>query len=417
MASRKPSVVVFSTLFPSPLQPQAGVFIRERMFRVAAFLPLTVVSPVPWFPFQSLLRWWKPHFRPDAPRREIQSGIEILRPRFFSAPGVFKRFDGLFLAVGSLGALLALKRSGRLDVLDAHFAYPDGYAATLVGRWLGVPVTVTLRGKEARQSTIPALRRRISAALHRASRVFAVANALKELAVTLGIAESGIRVIGNGVDLRKFHPVPKATARSSLGLAQDAPVLISVGGLVERKGFHRVIECLPALRNRFPTLQYLIVGGASPEGDMGSELRAQVAQLGLQDNVRFLGPLPPKHLKIPLSAADVFVLATRYEGWANVFLEAMACGLPVVTTNVGGNAQVVCRPELGSVIPFGDAAALRNALESALVRTWDGDAVIDYARANSWDERVAKLIGEFEQLAQQADRIESPVPAGGGREQ
>jgi teichuronic acid biosynthesis glycosyltransferase TuaC len=80
MGSRSVHVVVFSTLFPGPNQPQAGLFIRERMFRVAAFLPVTVVSPVPWFPFQSLMRWRWPNYRRPAPRREIQSGIEILRP-------------------------------------------------------------------------------------------------------------------------------------------------------------------------------------------------------------------------------------------------------------------------------------------------------------------------------------------------
>ena len=113
-------------------------------------------------------------------------------------------------------------------------------------------------------------------------------------------------------------------------MAIDAPVLESVGALVERKGFHRVIECLPALRRRFPGLRYLVVGGPGPEGDWGARLRRDVIDLGLQECVVFLGTLAPGELNVPLSAADVFVLATRNEGWANVLLEAMACGLPVV---------------------------------------------------------------------------------------
>jgi glycosyltransferase involved in cell wall biosynthesis len=417
MAPRKPHVVVFSSLFPAPRQPQAGLFIRERMFRVAARLPLTVVSPVPWFPGQSLIRRRWPHYRPEAPRREIQSGIEVLRPRFLSVPGVLKSLDGLFLAIGSFQTLLALKRAGRLDVLDAHFAYPDGYAATLLGRWLNVPVTVTLRGTEPRHAATRLLRGRVAAALRRASRIFAVAGALKRTATALGIPASKIRVIGNGVDAEKFHPVSKMQARSSLGLPETAPVLISVGGLVERKGFHRVIECIPALRQRFPGLQYLIVGGASAEGDISARLRAQVAQLGLQDSVRFLGAMPPEDLKVPLSAADVFVLATRNEGWANVFLEAMACGIPVVTTDVGGNAEVVCQPELGIIVPFGDQMALCGALESALERPWQREAIIAHALANSWNSRVDALAEEFERLASAAACETAPVPAGeaGGR--
>jgi len=392
MTRPAPHIVVFSTLFPSKVQPHAGLFVRERMFRVAKALPLCVVAPVPWFPLQSLARRWRPHFRPQPPRREVQDGIEVLRPRFFSVPGFAKQLDGLFMALGTFATLRRLKRAGRLDVLDAHFAYPDGYAATLAGRWLGVPVTITLRGTEARHARMASLGKRVRKALERAGRVFSVSDSLKRVAVGLGIPERKILVIGNGVDTATFHPMPRSEARSRLGLPQDAPVLVSVGALVERKGFHRVIECLPALRAALPGLQYLIAGGPSPEGDWRERLEALVSEMRLTDCVRFLGAVPPDGLRVPLSAADVFVLATRNEGWANVFLEAMACGLPVVATDVGGNAEVVCRGELGAIVPFGDASALASALAAALARKWDRDAIVAYARENSWDGRIAVLV-------------------------
>jgi len=394
----EPRLVVFSTLFPHHGQPNAGVFIRERMFRVGKVLPLTVVAPQPWFPLQGLIRKWRPHFRPPAPRREVQDGIEVLYPRFFSIPGLFKSLDGLFMAIGSLPTLLRLKRSFQFNLIDAHFAYPDGYAATLLGRWLKVPVTITLRGTEVPLSRDPARRCRIVAALACASRIFSVSDSLKRHTVSLGIDGAKIRVVGNGVDTTKFHPLPKTEARSRLGLPQDAPVIVSVGALVERKGFHRVIECLPGLLRQFPDLHYLIVGGAGPEGDMSEALRRQVAELGLESTVHFLGPIAPTELKLPLSAADVFTLATRNEGWANVFLEAMACGLPVVATDVGGNAEVVCKPELGTIVPFGQRATLEGAVTDALRRRWDRTAIIAYASDNSWDSRVAVLTEEFNRL-------------------
>lgn len=117
-----------------------------------------------------------------------------------------------------------------------------------------------------------------------------------------------------------------------------------------------------------------------------------MAALGLKDRVHFLGAWPPDRLKVPLSAADVFVLATSYEGWANVFLEAMACGLPVVTTRVGGNAEVVSSTRLGSLVPFGDQAALTAELDKALSRDWDRQHVTHYAQSNSWDERIPRLL-------------------------
>ena len=393
-----PAIVVFTSLFPHPGRPGAGLFIRERMFRVAAHLPLTVVSPQPWFPLQGLIRLLRPHFRPPAPYLHTQNGIEVYCPRFFSLPGGLKWLDGIAMARAARKLMRKLQHQSRVDIIDSHFAYPDGYAATRLGRWLRVPVSITLRGTEPRIATLPRLRERQRQALADADQIIGVSDSLRQLAVREGADPAHCVVVGNGVDTTRFHPVDRAAARAALGLADDAQVLISVGGLVERKGFHRVIDCLPALLARHPTLVYLVVGGPSPEGDISARLRAQVARLGLNAQVHFLGPRRPDELSALLSAADLFVLATSNEGWANVFLEAMACGLPVVTTDVGGNAEVVCRDDLGTVLPFGDSPALITAIDQGLDRPWDRAAILDYARSNSWDSRITQLLAIFEHL-------------------
>lgn len=390
-------LVVFSSLFPSAARPGAGLFIRERMFRVAQHRPLAVVSPQPWFPGQSLIRRLRPGYRPQAPVLEIQQGIRVYHPRYFAVPGLLRRFDGWAMALSSFILLRRLKAQGA-RLIDAHFAFPDGEAAMRLGRWLGLPVTITLRGTEVPHSRDPVLRPRLVRTLQSAARVFSVSDSLRRLALQLGVAEARTEVVGNGVDTSRFQPVDQAAARQKYGLADDARVLISVGGLVERKGMHRVIEILPALLERHPGLHYLIVGSGGPEGDMRAELEAQVARLGLEARVHFLGALPPDELKWPLSASDVFVLATRNEGWANVFLEAMACGLPVVATDVGGNAEVVCRPELGRIVPFGDGVALTAALGEGLAREWDRQDILDYAQDNQWDKRVAQLLRAFDDV-------------------
>ncbi|MEW5965716.1 MAG: glycosyltransferase [Pseudomonadota bacterium] len=390
-------LVVFSALFPSAARPGAGLFIRERMFRVARHRPLVVVSPQPWFPGQSLIRRLRPGYRPQAPALEIQQGIRVYHPRYLAVPGVLRRFDGRSMALACYFLLRRLKAQGA-RLIDAHFGYPDGEAAAHLGRWLDLPVTITLRGTEVPHSKHPALRKRLMRTLKAADRVFSVSDSLRRLALRLGVADERTEVVGNGVDTDRFRPVDRAQARRKFDLPADAKILVSVGALVERKGMHRVIDVLPALLESHPDLHYLIVGGASPEGDNRAELDAQVAQLGLAARVRFLGALPPDELKWPLSAADVFVLSTRNEGWANVFLEAMACGLPVVTTDVGGNAEVVCRDELGRIVPFGDATALTAALDEALKQNWDRQAILDYAQENQWDRRVAQLLRAFDEL-------------------
>lgn len=396
--SKPPRVLVFSSLFPSPARPQAGLFIRERMFRVAKHLPLQVVSPQPWFPGQSIIRRWRTHFRPHTPPYQEQQGIPVFYPKFLSVPGYWKGWDGLSMAMSCAPLLERLRRGAGFDLIDAHFAYPDGYAAVQLARRFNVPVSITLRGTEVPLSRDPVRRERILRALAGANRVFSVSQSLKDHVVSMGAEASKIQVVGNGVDTAKFYPLPREQARFELNIPKNARVLITVGALVPRKGQQRVIELLPRLLQRYPDLLYLLVGGASPEGDMTDQLKHQVSLLGLEQHVRFLGPKPPDTLKVPLSAADVFVLSTANEGWANVFLEAMACGLPVVTTDVGGNREVVSREDLGFLVPFGDSNALMGALDKAIQRQWNRDAILAYANDNDWEIRIDRLIRQFQKM-------------------
>lgn len=414
-ASPEARVVVFSSLFPSSVQPGAGLFVRERMFRVAERLPLVVVSPKPWFPMQGLLRRFKPGYRLLPPTQEVQQGVTVYFPRFFSLPVVGRWLDGLSMALCTLPLMRRLRKRFDYQVLDAHFAYPDGFAASLLGRWLRTPVTITLRGTEVPLSKTRLRRPMMVKALSVAERVFSVADSLKRHVAALGADAGKIRVVGNGVDVNKFQPVPRHEARARFNLPDDAKVLITVGGLVPRKGFHRVIACLPALLREHPKLHYLIVGGASPEGNNEAQLRSLVHELDLDDRVHFLGSIAPEELKWPLSAADVFVLSTSNEGWANVILEAMACGLPVVATDVGGNREVVNAPHLGAIVPFDDHGALRQALATALDADWDRERIIRYARDNAWDTRVNILVDELSRAAGAKHRRQAQRAVGAGR--
>lgn len=399
----KPALVVLSSLFPSRARPTAGVFIRERMFRVGKELPITVVSPQAWFPGQSLIRLASPGYRLAGEAFEVQQGVEVYRPRAACLPGFGRQWDGHAMALAALPIIRRLKAEGRCDIIDAHFAYPDGYAASLLGKWLKLPYTITMRGTEPKHLRIPAIRHRIIKALSGAARVFTVSNSLREVGIAAGIPASQFTVVGNGVDTEVFHPVPRSEARAKFGIPQDAKVLITVGALVERKGFHRVIALLPRLRERFPNLIYLAVGGASPEGDSTARLKQQVADLGLTDCVKFLGPIPPAELKWPLSASNVFVLPSSNEGWANVILEAMACGVPVIASDIGGNREVVADLGIGAVYPFSEDGELLNAIQCALNSEWDKDVIVNYALANTWESRVHQLMCGFKELSRVAN--------------
>ena len=231
-----------------------------------------------------------------------------------------------------------------------------------------------------------------------ADQLITVSVALQALAIKLGANPARVQVIGNGVDLARFTPAPRLDARRQLGLPADAEVLVSVGMLSERKGFHRVIECLPGLLPTHPALQLMIVGGAGREGDVGAELRRMTRALGLDDRVHLLGPLSPDGVNLALSAADVFVLATSYEGWANVFLKQwrVVCRLSRPMLEV--TRRLSTDRSLGCLVPFGNTRRLQEAIDEALRTPWDRTSIRAYAEANSWDRRVQPLIDSYHGL-------------------
>ena len=387
-----PRIVVFSSLFPSKQAPTAGPFIKERLFRLGKVVPIVVIAPQIWSPLDWLIRLRRKSFRPVADVYEKDQGIEIFRPRVFSFPGFFKSLDGWFMARGSRRCFDKVVKDFRPNIVDAHFLYPDGYAASTLARRAGLPYVVTIRGSKDEWLIGTDREPKLRETLHAASAVIAVSDALKrDVGIKLGLSDSDVQVVGNGVDLSKFHPVDKTEARARLGIAADAPVMIGVGGLIDRKGFHRIIPLVRALREKYPKLVYLIVGGGFSQGDMLARLKQLAEQCGVAENVRFCGPQLPQDLKWFYGAADIFTLATEHEGWANVFLEAMACGLPVLTTDVGGNSQVVAHAGLGKVSPYWDPEAYTQMLSEALSREWHRDEIIAYAKSNQWEDRIRVL--------------------------
>jgi teichuronic acid biosynthesis glycosyltransferase TuaC len=340
-------------------------------------------------------------FRPKVARFETMDGVEIYRPHLFSLPGVFKGYDGELMARGARSVVKKLVREKNINLIDAHFLYPDGFAASVLARELNLPFVVTVRGSKDQRLLGSEMEPKLKLTLKRATNVISVSRALQidVVEALIGVQQKSV-LIGNGVDLKKFERQDRAAARTRLNIPADAQVIVSVGGLVEGKGFHRIIPLLPTLRKKFPNLMFLIVGGGASHGDMTEQLKDLARTCRADSYVRFCGSQLPTELKWFYSAADVFTLATQYEGWANVFLEAMACGLPVVSTQVGGNAEVVPNPEVGTLVPFFDATAFQSALADALTKSWDREKIIAYATSNGWDRRVEQVRDVFQNAIQ-----------------
>jgi glycosyltransferase involved in cell wall biosynthesis len=265
---------------------------------------------------------------------------------------------------------------------------------------LNVPFMVTIRGSELRYRDQAWKRFWIGWALRRADRVIAVADNLRSLAIELGVDPARARTIPNGVDTDIFFRRDKAACRRTHNLAPAARVILCAGDLAELKGHHKVIRALTAMTDDGLSAQLVIAGGVGRSGRYVEMLRAQVAEGHLADRVRFAGEVDQHALAELMSAADVFCLASRTEGWPNVVNEALACGTPVVATDVGAVRQMIRSEELGTVVPVTDEAALTSALRSALSRDWDHHAISTWGQSRSWKQVADDVLDEARKVVE-----------------
>jgi teichuronic acid biosynthesis glycosyltransferase TuaC len=312
--------------------------------------------------------------------------------------------------LGSFSVVRQLSRSMHFDCIDAHYVYPDGFAAVLLGKALNLPVIVTARGSDINLFPVfRSIRPQIRWTLQKASGVIGVSAALKDAMVALGIARDTIEVIGNGVDLTRFAPIDSKEAKSRLGIPVDARAVVSIGALTPVKGFHFLIPSLASILPRYPKARLYIVG----EGKDRNKLESLIHELGLQEHVFLVGSKPNEELKFWYSAADLSCLVSAREGWPNVVLESLACGTPVLATRIGGIPEILTSQELGVFVEQ-NRESIATGLEFALSKQWERSAIASYARRRTWDDVAIEvenyLLSCLEKSTVGPARKEFPAP-------
>jgi teichuronic acid biosynthesis glycosyltransferase TuaC len=383
-------VLTFSSLYPNAARPAHGVFVETRLRQLVASgqVQSTVIAPVPWFPFRHAA-FGAYAAQARAPRAETRHGIDVLHPRFLVLPKVGMTLAPFLLYRAVLPLVERLQREHGFDLIDAHYFYPDGVAAAMLARRLGVPAVITARGTDVNliaQYRIP--RRMIRRAARQAGAVVAVSHALKEKLAALGVERERIDVLRNGVDLELFHPDNRAPLRAELQMRN--PTLLSVGNLLGFKGHGVVIEALSQL----PEYE-LVIAGDGPDRAM---FEARARQCGVSGRVRFVGSLSQQDLRRYYCAADVLVLASSREGWPNVLLEAMACGTPVIATDVGGVPEIVTSIEAGAVVKERSAPALAGAVRELFAQPRERAATRRFAEQFGWGATTQGQLRLFRQV-------------------
>ena len=394
MTNQQPiSIVTATTLFPNSARSTHGIFVKTRLQKLLATgeVVARVVAPVGWMP--PFISYPEAMHLRTIPPSETIDGIAVDHARYLIIPKLGMSTTPFFLYRAMKRAIGAILASGQpVDLIDSHYFYPDGVAAAWAARDFGLPIVITARGTDLNlipQYALP--RRMIRATAASADGLITVCAALKETLVELGVTPTKITVLRNGVDLDFFRPMPREDARRQLGLTRRT--LGSVGHLIDRKGHHHVIAALPHM---FDT--DLIIAG---EGEKLSALKGLAAQLGVADRVRFLGAVDQETLRTLYTAVDALVLASSREGWANVLLESMACGTPVVASAVWGTPEVVASPDAGVLMPSLDAEGVVRGSEQLFEHLPARAATRTYAEQFGWEPTTQGQLNLFRGILRQ----------------
>jgi glycosyltransferase involved in cell wall biosynthesis len=404
-AMKPTRIVTFTTLYPSVVRPRHGVFVEQRLRQLIAAggVAAKVVAPVAWYP--RALRWPARHAQLAAtPEREERHGIEVLHPRYATVPKLTNWLNPLAIAAaGRRGIRRLVDRGTSVELIDAHYFYPDGAAAVLIARSLGLPVVVTARGSDLNlHARKPVERTWVRWAMRHCDAVITVSQSLATLAVELGAELDRVHVLPNGVDLKGFAPLAGDGTRGALPSVNGD--ILWVGNLVPEKDPELALRVLSALPDR----RLLMVGA----GPLRPALERAVAALGLAARVRFAGEVPQEQLRELYARSRLLLLTSASEGMPNVVLESLACGTPVVATPVGGVGEVITRPEAGIVAANRGAKVLSEAVAAILARPPARSATREFAARFDW-QRTVRLQEELYRVL--ASSPESALACGAGR--
>ena len=379
-------ILTLSTLFPAAPRPNFGIFVERQCAALSAVrdFAVTVINPIgiaPWplslFGQQAVLR--------GLPFEEEWGELTIYRPRFTAIPRIGGRFNPTMIANAVLPLARRLHAETPFDLIDAEFFYPDGPAAMRLSKQLGIPFTIKARGADIHHwGSQPGCAEQVIEAADRATGLLAVSGALKADMVKLGMAADKITVHHTGLDQSRFVPRDRTSEKARLGIA--GPLILCVGALISRKGQALLIAAFPYL----PDATLMLAGHGESEADY----RALADSLGVADRVRFMGSVPHDDLPALFAAADIMALVSASEGLANAWVEALACGTPIVASDVGGIRELIKTAEAGRIVER-NPEAIAAAISELLANPPAPDAVAASVSAFSWDENARQLAAFF----------------------
>jgi teichuronic acid biosynthesis glycosyltransferase TuaC len=384
----RPKITIVTPHFPIPQEPYRGRSIYDTVRKLALLADVNVLCPVATYPHIKSLHP-RSYAYYAAPLSELSlPGVSIRSFQYRVVPFISRPFNGRLCRQG----LLPLLSAAQPHLVLAYWLYPAGLAAVTAAEHLGIPSVAVALGSDLRRIKGKWLRKLTKRTLERASFVLTVSEELRRKAIHLGAHPSRCRAVLNGCDLSVFRPADPTQARTQLGIAPNSEVALFVGRLTALKGVRDLLVAFQQLAITRNNLHLALIG----EGTLQNEISAFIQQTGLTQRVRLLGPCTPQQVAQWITVANFVCLPSYSEGCPNTIVEALACGRPVVATNVGGIPELI-HDGNGLLVPPGDINALAQAMTSTLEMQWDSIAISTTCQ-RTWDDVAQDTLSICEEV-------------------
>jgi teichuronic acid biosynthesis glycosyltransferase TuaC len=377
-------VLLVSNNFPNSAEPVRGVFTYHIAKSLQEKCNLEVIAPLPWLPKFVVKRLRPKYPFAHVPAEEYINGIKVYHPRYLVIPRVLGFMHAVFMFVPLFRLIKRLEDERKVDLINAHWIFPDGVATAWVGKMLNIPTVLTGLGCDLNYyPSLPFRKGPIKEALNKAHMITVKGKKLERPVVELGISEKKISVIPNGLNLGQFRILSRDEARKSLQIEYEVPIILTVSSQDDAKGGRYLIEAMGLIGDLQPeNIPMLLMVG---DGPLKGALIAQARELEIEKSILFLGKRPHDEIHLWMNAADLFCLPSIREGRPNVLLEALACGTPVVASNVGSVPEIV-RQENGRLVRPADPGNLCREICACLNCSWDRNLIRRTVGMFSWDD-------------------------------
>ncbi len=376
-------IVILTNLFPNSREPTRGIFTFQLACRLANESEVSVLAPIPWHPKNLFNKTAK--FQP--PYTEPFGSFTVEHPRHIVIPKIGRCWYAALMILGIHKTLKKMHTEKSIDVINVHWAYPDGVAAVWLGKRLGIPVVLHVLGCDLNEfAQYQGRRQQVRWALNNADGVIFVSQALAEEAKKIGMSHARYSVILNGVDTQQFFPQYSNHMYKSLHINAETPTAIYVGNFNVEKGVSYLLQAWQKVQAYSPESRLCLVGS----GPLEMQLRKEVEELKIQSSVIFVGRVPHQDVAQWVRSATVLCLPSLREGCPNIVLESLAVGTPVVASEVGAVPQLIQHYEWGKYVPARQPKLLADALLEFLNAP---RSVYDF-KWMSWEEN-ADLVNDF----------------------